>query len=49
MVQLSSTYNVKIKTYNFLKVYCMKKCYLAIDLGATSGRGIVGYMENGKL
>ena len=27
----------------------MKKCYLAIDLGATSGRGIVGYLENGKL
>ena len=27
----------------------MKKCYLAIDLGATSGRGIVGFLENGKL
>ena len=27
----------------------MKDCVLAIDLGASSGRGIAGYMENGNL
>ena len=26
-----------------------KSCYLAIDIGASSGRHILGWMENGKL
>ena len=26
-----------------------KKTYLAIDIGASSGRHIVGWMENGEL
>lgn len=25
------------------------KCYLAVDIGASSGRHIIGYAENGKL
>ena len=26
-----------------------KKCYLAIDLGASSGRAVVGYLDQGLL
>ena len=27
----------------------MNKCYLAVDIGASSGRHIIGYIEDGRL
>src|SRR5699024_2709185 len=39
----------KFKIYNFYWGEIMQKCSLAVDIGASSGRLIAGYLQDGKM